>query len=76
MATRCRLIAALRSSGATWLETEPAENNFPRLPVRSGETVVVGLSRLPLALPALLTERLDGAVQHLHLAPTGRSSLA
>lgn len=70
------LIDALRNSGATWLETEPAENNFPRLPVRSGETVVVGLSRQPLQLPALLTQRLDGKVQHLHLAPTGRSSLA
>lgn len=70
------LVDALRASGACWLETEPAENNFPRLPVRSGETVVVGLSRTALALPALLTERLAGSVQHLHLAPTGRSQLA
>jgi len=70
------LVDALRASGDCWLETEPAENNFPRLPVRGGETVVVGLSRAPLTLPALLAERLAGAVQHLHLAPTGRSRRA
>lgn len=69
------LIDALRGSGASWLETEPAANNFPRLPVRSGETVVVGLSRRPLCLPAALTERIVGRVQHLHLAPTARSKL-
>ncbi|MFY9510746.1 MAG: hypothetical protein WAQ05_07215 [Rubrivivax sp.] len=43
------------------LETEPAENKPPRLPVRSGETVVVGLERQPLQLPPLRLQRLAGA---------------
>jgi hypothetical protein len=37
----------LRSAGADvlgWYVTEPAENSFPRLPVRTGEPVLVGLA--------------------------------
>jgi hypothetical protein len=45
----CREIASvLTTCGANVsgiLETEPSENNFPRLPIREGENVVVVLSR-------------------------------
>ena len=42
------LLALLVGCGATpcaVLETEPAENDYPRLPVRSGENVFAWLSR-------------------------------
>jgi NIPSNAP len=48
-------------------ETEPAENTFPALPVRTGEDVFVWFSRS--AHPSSST------MERLRLAPTGRSLL-
>ena len=68
------------------LLTEPAPNNFPRLPVREGEQVLVWFAVSPdpaageaaLArarrLPGLM-EFLDSPLQLLRLHPTGRSRL-
>ena len=65
------------------LSTEYAENTFPALPVRSGEHAFVWLSRF--ARSAELTAhcgrigpivaQMPGVLQHLRLAPTGRSWL-
>ena len=49
------------------LETEDAENTFPRLPVRTGEHVFVALS----AVPAVVASPL----QRLRLEPTRRSAM-
>lgn len=59
------LLEALRASGSAWLETEPAENGYPRLPVRSGKTVVVGLARGNVDLPQALHGCLIGDPQVL-----------
>lgn len=75
---------------ACWV-TEPAANNFPRLPVRENEPVIAWLTRFDdeaaqLRHAALLQasgclERpewrahLSGAAQQLRLAPTPRSAL-
>lgn len=49
-------------------ETEPAENTFPALPVRTGEDVFVWFSRSdPDPVPSTM--------ERLRLAPTGRSLL-
>jgi NIPSNAP len=65
------------------LRTEYAENTFPALPVRSGEHAFVWLSRFT-ELSALtahcgrigpVVSKLPGVLQHLRLAPTGRSWL-
>lgn len=66
---------ALREHGACWLETETAENDFPRLPVCSGETFAVGLAQQPVVLPAALQARLAAPPQTLRLLPTPRSTL-
>jgi quinol monooxygenase YgiN len=42
-----RLRASLTAVGTPLLETEPAENTFPGLPVREGEHVLVRLDRHP-----------------------------
>jgi hypothetical protein len=64
------------------LRTEYAENSFPALPVRTGEHAFVWFSRFDG--PAELTDhcgRLDAVramlpgIEHLRLAPTGRSWL-
>lgn len=61
------------------LQTEHAENNFPILPVRTGENVFVWLARfddlaqLELTLPHL--DVIPLARQELRLAPTARSLL-
>jgi quinol monooxygenase YgiN len=72
---------ALTEAGATplaCLQTEPAENTFPALPVRTGENVVAWLARFPSQ------DRLDdylrqagrpAGAQQLRLAPTARSLL-
>jgi quinol monooxygenase YgiN len=61
------------------LRTEYAENNFPALPVRTGEHVLVWLARFRDEAEAgehLRTfPRLTGSPQHLRLAPAGRSRL-
>src|SRR5579862_1307585 len=41
------VLDATRGSPIASFETEPAENNFPSLPVRTGETVFVWLARFP-----------------------------
>jgi quinol monooxygenase YgiN len=67
------LLAATGSNRLALLETEPAENSFPRLPVREGESVVVRFSRFdsPEAHAAHL-ERLDREP----LWPQARAELA
>jgi hypothetical protein len=62
------------------LETEPAGNTFPRLPVREGEHALVRLARSrdgaePAAVPGLLTRHLAAPPQVLRLGPTPRSRL-
>lgn len=54
------------------LHTEYSENTFPRLPVRSGEHVLVALARPGYTPPAL-----DGVerTERLRLMPTERSAL-
>ena len=54
----------------TLLRTEPAENNFPRLPVRTGEHVIVALTaeENEIVLPG-------AKVQRLRLEPTARSKM-
>ena len=84
---------ALEAAGASvlgWMITEAAENTFPRLPVREGETVLVWIGRF--ADTAALAEHLvraeraglgdgfgvvsrRGVIQRLRLAPTARSRL-
>jgi NIPSNAP len=51
------------------LETEPAENTFPALPVRTGEDVFVWFSRSADPDP------LPSTMERLRLAPTARSLL-
>jgi hypothetical protein len=44
---RDRITSVLRAGGADvlgWYVTEPCANNFPRLPVREGEQVLVSLA--------------------------------
>ena len=44
---RARMVPVLRRCGALaqgWYVTEPCPNNFPRLPVREGESVLVGVA--------------------------------
>jgi hypothetical protein len=63
------------------LQTEYAENNFPALPVRTGEHVFVWFTRWPDPdhpggpVPTSIVDRLTGPPQQLRLAPTGRSLL-
>ncbi len=81
---------ALRESGVDTFghfETEPAENTFPRLPVRENETVFVWFSRFASAealaahreqldrAGADLAGRLKRPWQQLELTPTPRSRL-
>jgi len=69
------LLDALREGAVTWLETEPAKNNFPALPVRGDETVLVALSPTPVLLPPRVAACLGAAPQTLNLRPTARSPL-
>lgn len=58
-------LPALASEGApaiAWFVTEPAENNFPALPVREGENVLVWFSAFPdEAAERTLAARLDAS---------------
>jgi hypothetical protein len=66
-----------------WYVTEPAPNNFPRLPVREGEHVLVRLAMLdaPAApdaereAPPHLARWLARPIERHHLQPTARSAL-
>ncbi|HWU13788.1 MAG TPA: hypothetical protein VN157_07225, partial [Caulobacter sp.] len=84
---------ALEAAGASvagWMVTEAAENSFPRLPVREGESVLVWIGRfadadafaeyLARAERAGLGDGFGqvsrrGVIQRLRLAPTARSRL-
>ncbi|NRF68756.1 NIPSNAP family protein [Aquincola sp. S2] len=78
------VLPRLAAAGATplaCLETEPARNNFPRLPVREGEQVVVWLASVPrdgawpaLDIGALLDRWLRDLPTSLHLQATPRSA--
>jgi hypothetical protein len=91
---QCRTQRApeLEAAGALqqgWYVSKAAPNNFPRLPVREGENVLVCFSLFasePLAAKALLGpggQRMEAALgesqaqllQRLRLAPTARSAL-
>jgi hypothetical protein len=54
----------------TLLQTETAENNYPALPVRTGENVIVALRA-----EEGYVELADCRVQHLRVEPTSRSRL-
>ena len=84
------VLDATRGSPIASFETEPAENNFPALPVRTGETVFVWLARFPdpiaydehwdrvtrsPAWRAALWEHLSEPPQPLRLQPTPCSVL-
>lgn len=58
----------------TLLETEPAENTYPRLPVRAGENVIVALTREKVD-DAALAQYLKCPPQRLMLEATERSAL-
>lgn len=58
---RARMMPALRRGGALaqgWYVTEPGPNDFPRLPVREGEHVLIGVAvfRDPAACDAFLAD--------------------
>jgi hypothetical protein len=67
------------------LETEPAENTFPRLPVRTGEHVFVWFARfddeaalraaMARVAASMLEKALPAPPERLVLAPTARSRL-
>ncbi|MFZ5549466.1 MAG: NIPSNAP family protein [Pseudomonadota bacterium] len=76
-------LPALERAGAESVavfETEPAENNFPRLPVRSDGPVLVVTAAWPSGLPvpglADLAPWMRAAPQVLELSPTARSPRA
>lgn len=61
-----------------WFVTEYAENNFPALPVREGEHVLVSFTRFEddASLNDHLSRlKLSERSEHLRLAPTARSAL-
>ena len=85
---RERITPVLRQAGALtqgWYVTEPSPNNFPRLPVREGENVLVGVSVFKdqdLAaknwqrdLAPALSQWLKKQPHSLKLAPTARSAI-
>ena len=66
----------MSQTGATllaWLQTEPAQNTFPALPVRAGENVFVWFSRL--ADSAGLSARRDALARYSHWYTTVRPAL-
>lgn len=74
----CRGLPAL-----AWYASETAPNNFPRLPVREGEPVLLAFAPAGTAsgdawasdVQARLQPWLSGPAQHLRLSPTHRSAL-
>ncbi|MDR7333793.1 NIPSNAP family protein [Roseateles asaccharophilus] len=85
--TLCReaLVVELKQAGAlqqAWYASEPAANNFPRLPVREGEQVLVAMALFadaaatwPAEFDSQVQRWLARPTQALRLAPTTRSSL-
>lgn len=85
-----RVLAEAGASRLAWYVTEHAPNNFPRLPVREGENVLLGLAMFPdegtfrrfAASPAwereiapLLQPFLAAATEPHRLVPTARSAM-
>ncbi|MDA1360924.1 NIPSNAP family protein [Glycomyces luteolus] len=71
-ATAERVRAALGDRLAACLVTEPAENTFPALPVRTGEHVLVWFAAGEIDAPERIAPEL---MQTLRLASTARSQL-
>jgi quinol monooxygenase YgiN len=83
---RERMAPTLRQAGALtqgWYVTEPRPNNFPRLPIREGENVLVGVAVfkngadvnwLRDVTPAL-SPSLNKPPESMKLAPTARSAI-
>ncbi|MDE2181603.1 MAG: NIPSNAP family protein [Alphaproteobacteria bacterium] len=75
------ILPKLEDSGdavLAWFATEYASNNFPRLPVREAENVVVWFARRMAAAPPLPAEFLSSLLEYpltLRLSPTPRSKL-
>ena len=84
------LLARASTRGLGWYATEPAANNFPRLPVREGEPVLVGLAMFDDVAAfddfvrsgvwvrdaqPLLARWLARPVESHRLVPTARSAL-
>ena len=73
------LFAHVGAGAIALLQTEPAPNNFPALPVREGEHVLVRIARSPdVAAPSAWREFevfLESPPQVLRLQPTDRSLL-
>jgi hypothetical protein len=69
--------AACGAGAIALLQSEPAPNNFPALPVREGEHVLVRIARSADGAGAWrhLESLLDGPPQVLRLGPTDRSVL-
>jgi hypothetical protein len=59
----------------TLLQTEPAENTYTRLPIRTGENVIVSLTSQQSEISKALASRLTGPPQRMTLEPTARSYL-
>jgi hypothetical protein len=58
-----------------WLESEHAENTFPRLPVRTGENVFVWFAAVEREVELPMLDGLFTGVQRLRLRPTARSAM-
>jgi quinol monooxygenase YgiN len=57
------------------LQTDPSENTYPALPVRTGENVIVALTEQRIEGDDALAKYLTGPPQRLTLEPTARSLL-
>jgi hypothetical protein len=79
-------LAAAEAAPLAWFQTEYAENDYPALPVRTGENAFVWFTLFPdedrltshldwLDGQDRLLDRLPGAPEQLKLAPTARSQL-
>jgi len=68
------LRTTLRGRPGIWLDSEPSDNDFPRLPVRSGSWVLA-LAPTPPEPPPPLQARLSQPAERLSLIPTARSPL-
>jgi hypothetical protein len=80
----CRNLPAAGARVLAWYASETAPNNFPRLPVREGEPVLLALALFDAAAAgeawagdteARLRAWAARPTQHLRLAPTARSAL-
>lgn len=64
----------LRRRPGLWLDSEPSENDFPRLPVRSGCWVLALDTKPPGLTPEVQAFR-AGPIERLDLTPTHRSRM-